>query len=257
MKIADVLPELTILPLRRFADAWDVSAIKQGKSDVLEQAVRGEVSRIDTEEAVRQRLATFEREIDYVHRTNAEMLLRRILDQPGYVIADECELIKGAVDADAAFFEYAQGNASTRHLDQRSIDIYASVLGVAWENKVSFDEYQLVERLRQKLNIGRRDHRVIEIRVARTSPIGPQEAEQALRDLGYGGFVCRFKRGGQTQVVVPEEIALRLRGIYRITLQAGAYKNLAAKIYITVIRETLEEANQPAVSLKRTFWSSA
>jgi hypothetical protein len=253
MKIADVLPELTIQPLRRFADAWDVSTIKSDKRDVFEQAILGEASRIGTEEAVLQRLAAFEREIDYVHRTNAEMLLRRILDVPDYVIADECELIKGAVDADAAFFEYARGNASTRHLDQRSIDIYQSVLEVAWENKVSFDEYQLIERLRRKLNIARRDHRVMEIKVVRTSPIGPQEAEQALRDLSYHGFVCRFKRGGHTQAVLPEEIALRLRGIYGISLQSSAYRNLAAKLPIAVIRETLQQANQPAVSLKKEF----
>lgn len=253
MKIADVLPELTITPLRRFADAWDVSRMKSEKRDVFEQAIRGEVSRIDTEQAVRERRAAFKRETDYVRRANAEMLLRLILDRPGYVIADECELIKSAVDADAAFFEYARGNASTRHLDQRTIDIYASVLEVAWENKVSFDEYQLVKRLRRKLNIARRDHRVIEIRVVRTSPIGPPEAEQALRDLTYHGFVCRFKRGDQTRVVVPEEIALRLRAVYGISLQSGAYKNLAAKIPITVIKETLEEANQPAVSLKKDF----
>jgi len=253
MKIADVLAELTILPLRRFADAWDVSTIKSDKRDVFEQAILGEASRIDTEEAVLQRLAAFEREIDYVHRTNAEMLLRRILDVLDYVIADECKLIKGAVDADAAFFEYAQGNASTRHLDQRSIDIYQSVLEVAWENKVGSDEYQLIEHLRRKLNIARRDHRVMEVRAVHTSPIGPPEAEQALRDLTYHGFVCRFKRGGQTQVVVPEEIALRLRGIYGISLQSSAYRNLAAKLPIAVIKEALQEAHQPAVSLKKEF----
>jgi len=253
MKIADVLPELTIQPLRRFADAWDVSTIKSDKRDVFEQAILGEVSRIDTEEAVLLRLAAFERELDYVRRANAEMLLRRILDVPDYVIADECELIKGAVDADAAFFEYAQGNASTRHLDQRSIDIYQAILEVAWENKVSFDEYQLMERLRRKLNIARRDHRVMEVRVVHTSPIGPPEAEQALRDLTYHGFVCRFKRGGHTQAVLPEEIALRLRGIYGISLQSSAYRNLAAKLPIAVIKEALQQANQPAVSLKKEF----
>ena len=253
MKIADVLPELTILPLRRFADAWDVSTIKSDKRDVFEQAILGEVSRIGTEEAVLQRLATFERELDYVRRTNAEMLLRLILDEPGYVIADECELIKGAVAADAAFFEYARGNTSTRHLDQRTIDIYASVLEVAWENKVSFDEHQLIKRLQRKLNIARRDHRVMEIKVVRTSPIGPQEADQALRDLTYHGFVCRFKRGGHTLVVLPDEIALRLRGIYGISLQSSAYRNLAAKLPIAVIKEALQQANQPAVSLKKEF----
>src|SRR3990170_2750113 len=104
MKIADVLSQLTILPLRRFADAWEVSTIKSDKRDVFEQAILGEVNRIDTESAVRQRLAAFERQLDYPRRANAEMLLRHLLDEPGYLIVDASELISRAVASDAAFF---------------------------------------------------------------------------------------------------------------------------------------------------------
>ena len=55
MKVADVLPELTILPSRRFVDGWAVSTIKSDKRDVFEQAILGGLSRIDTEDAVHQR----------------------------------------------------------------------------------------------------------------------------------------------------------------------------------------------------------
>jgi len=253
MKVAVVLPQLTILPLRRFADAWAVSTIKSDKRDVFEQAILSELSRIDTEEAVLQRLTTFERELDYIRRANAETILRLILDEPGYVIADEGDLIKRTVAADAAFHKYASSGAATRHLDPRGVDIYRSVLQVAWENMVSFDEYQLIKRLQRKLGINRRDHRVMEIKVTGSSPIGPQQAERALRDLNYHGFVCRFKHRGHTQVVLPEEIALRLRGIYGISLQSGAYRNLAAKLPVAVIKKTLEQANQPARSIRREF----
>lgn len=253
MKIADVLPQLTIFPLRRFADAWSVSTIKSDKRDVFEQAILGEVSRIDTESAVLQRLADFERQLDYSRRANAEMPMRLILDEPGYAIADEGELIKRAVAADAAFFEYARSSTSIRHLDPRSVDIYQSVLEVAWENRITFDEYRLIKRLQRKLKINRRDHRVMEIRAVNPSPIGPQEAEQALRDLYYHGFVCQFKHRGHTQVVLPEEIALRLRSIYGISLQSGAYRNLAAKLPVAVLREVLKQTQQPAVSLKKEF----
>jgi len=253
MKIADVLPQLTILPLRRFADAWAVSAIKSDKRDVFEQAILSEVSRIDTEQAVLQRLTTFERELDYVRRSNAEALLRLILDEPNYASADDGDLIKRAVATDAAFFEHAQSNTAMRHLDPRTVDIYQSVLEVAWENKVSFDEYQLIKRLRRKLGVGRRDHRMMEIKVASLTPIGPQEAEQALRDLNYHGFVCQFKIRGHTQVVMPAEVALRLRVVFGISLQSGAYRNLAAKLPTAVIRDALEDEKQPAISLRKEF----
>src|SRR5687768_4832735 len=89
MRIADVLPEVTILPLRRFADAWAVSSIKSDKRDVFEQAIISEVARIDSEEAVRGRLAAFDRDLDYIRRANAERLLRLILDEPGYLVAED------------------------------------------------------------------------------------------------------------------------------------------------------------------------
>lgn len=253
MRIADVLSEVTILPLRRFADAWAVTSIKSDKRDVFEQAIIGEIARIDTEETVRERLAIFDRELDYVRRGNAETILRIILDEPGYLVAEDGELIKRAVASDVAFHEYARSNTATRHLDPRTIDIYQAVLQVAWEDRVTPDEYQLIKRLQRKLNINRRDHRVIEILTAGVAPMGPQEAEQALRDLSNHGFVCQFKVRGVTQVVIPEEIATRLRSIFGISLQSNAYRNLAAKLPIVTLKETLEKANQPSVSSRKDF----
>jgi hypothetical protein len=259
MKIADVLPQLTIQPLRRFAAAWDVRVIPSDKRDVFEQAILGEVNRIGSENAVRERLGAFERELDYSRRLNAEMLLRQLIDEPGYVIGDASDLIERVVTADAAFFEYARSTTSTRHLDRRTVDIYQAVLDAAWEGgekgkEVSFEEYQLIRRLQRKLNLNRRDHRVLEIQLREhVTPIVPQEAEQGLRDLNSYGFVFQFKDQGHTQVVLPEEIALHLRTVYGVSLQSGAYRNLAAKLPGAVIRKTLEDAQQPAVSKGKEF----
>jgi len=259
MKIADVLPQLTIQPLRKFANAWEVSVIKSDKRDVFEQAILGEVNRIESENAVRQRLGAFECELDYSRRVNAEMLLRQLLDEPGYVMADASDLINRAVASDAGFFEYARSNTSTRHLDPRTVDVYQAVLDVAWEGgekgkEVSFEEYQLIRRLQRKLNLNRRDHRVLEIQFREhVTPIVPQEAEQGLRDLNSYGFVLQFKHQGLTQVVLPEEIALHLRTVYGLSLQSGAYRNLAAKLPWAVIKKTLEDAQQPAVSRRKEF----
>jgi hypothetical protein len=255
MKIADVLPQLTIQPLRKFANAWDVSVIKSDKRDVFEQAILGDINRIESEDAIRLRLGALERELDYSRRVNAEMLLRQLLDEPGYVIADASDLINRAVASDTCFFEYARSNTSTRHLDTRTVDIYQAILNVAWESgDISFEEYQLIKRLQRKLNINPRDHRVMEIQLrVNITPIGPQEAEQGLRDLNSYGFVLQFKHHGQVQVVLPEEIALHLRAFYGLSLQSGAYRNLAAKLTWAVIKKTLEDARQPAVSNRKEF----
>ncbi len=253
MKIADVLPELTILPLRRFADAWTVNSIKSDKRDVFEQAIIGEVHRIDSEEAVLQRLGRFEKDLDYVRRCNAELLLRYLLDEPTYSASDEVTLIKEVVDADATFHEYANQPTALRHLSNQAVEIYQSVLEVAWEDRVSSDEFQLIKRLQRKLGICRRDHRVIEIKTARLAPITPQDVQQALRDLTAFGFVCQFKLRGTNQVIVPEEIALRLRAILGPILQSGAYRLLVGGLSNAVLKEALEDAAQPSVSSRKDF----
>ncbi|MEX2235949.1 MAG: hypothetical protein WEB00_00235 [Dehalococcoidia bacterium] len=254
MKIEDILPQLTVLPLRRFADAWDVPTMKSDKRDVFEQAILSEIDRIDNEVAVAQRLQTMERELDYVRYGNAAGLLRLVVDLPGYVAAGESELIAHLIERDSSFLDYANAKGSTNHLDPRAVDIYQSILEVAWENKVSFEEYQLIKRLQKKLGINRRDHQVIEQRAVGRSSLSPQEAGEALRNLSYHGFVCQFRHRGQMQVIVPEEIALQLRAILGISLQSGAYRNLAAKLPISVIRKALEENGQPAVGLKKDYF---
>ena len=253
MKIADVISQITVLPLRRFADAWEVQTIRSDKRDVFEQAILSEVDRIDTEAAVSQRLATFERSLDYVRRTNAEEALRFLLDQPGYSFADEADLIQQIVEAERQFREYASTQTATRHLDPHSLDIYQAILEVAWEDNVSSDEFQLIKRLQRKLMICRRDHRVIEIRSVGRSPMTPVEIEQALRDLVSSGFVCQFRLAGRSQIVVPEEIAGRLRAVLGIVLQSSAYHHLAERLPMTAIRETLEQIGQPSISIRKDF----
>ncbi len=254
MKIADALPQLTIQPLRRFADAWSVTTIKSDKRDVFEQAILGEIHKIDSEPAVRQRLAEFEREVNYVRGESGEVLLRLLLGEPGYVIGDEGDLIRRAVEAEGKFFDYARNPSSIRHLDPRTVDTYSSVLEVAWENKVlSFDEFQLIKRLRRKLSICRRDHRVLEIRAIDRSPMTAQDAEAALRAINDNVFVVQFKHRGGTEVVCPEEIATRLRRFLGVVLQPAAYGNLASKLPMEPIKSALEQAGQKIISSRKSF----
>jgi hypothetical protein len=253
MQIADVLPQLGIFPLRRFADAWSVAAIKSDKRDTFEMAIVGARDRINSLEAVRQRLTAFERDLDYANRANAEMALRMILDQPGYVVGDEADFIKLVVERDAAFVAYAMASTSLRHLDRRTVDVYQSVVEVAWEDRVTFDEYQLIKRLQAKLGICRRDHLVLETRIRGRSPLTSQDISEALKSLNYQGFICQFKHQGRTQIVIPEEIASHLRTIYGMVLQSGAYRNLATKLPTAAIRKALEDAGQPAVSSRKDW----
>ena len=92
VKIVDILPQLTILPLRKFADAWDVAVVKSDNRDVFIQAIGDKLAGISSEAGVNARLRALERSLDYSRHSNANTVLRLILDQPGYA-ADESTLV--------------------------------------------------------------------------------------------------------------------------------------------------------------------
>jgi hypothetical protein len=160
-----------------------VTPITSGQRNVVEQAILGEVHRIETEQAVRQRLLALDHKLDYVRRGIADIVLRSIVDRPGYVVQDAFQFSQDLVISDAGFLEYANAPAALRHLDKRVVDICQAVLEVAWEDKVTFDEYRLIRRLEEKLQIGRRDHLVMEARITRRPAYNTQDIDEGIRSL--------------------------------------------------------------------------
>ena len=59
---------------------------------------------------------------------------------------------RGIGRALAEGFARLRDPAAIRHLEGRTVEIYSSVLEVAWENRVSLDELQLIKRLQRKLS---------------------------------------------------------------------------------------------------------
>ena len=179
-------------------------------------------------------------------------VLRQLLNEPQYV-APITDFHERLIEQERHFVEWASRPNALKHLDPKSVDIYQAVLQAAWDtNGVDSSEYYLLEVLRNKLDITRRDHRVIELELGHlpgaqgaTHSVG--EIEQAVVYLIKHGLVLRLQmpEGGTKTYCIPEEIGDAVREIMGIELIAPAYANLLAKLPVTALRAALEASGQP------------
>jgi len=245
----DVLRYLGIRDLRTFADAWDVEVIRRDDRDEYVDLLRQSKHKVLDESHVKPKLS-FD-DLPYRVHMLVRWVLRELLNTPGYVVPVDA-FHEALVHEEEELIAWASNPRALQHLDKRVVEIYKTVLDAAWEDgDINTAEYNLIEKLRQKLGITRRDHRVIEAQMGRfPSKSGRahsvEEIEGAAGHLSRHGLLLRFKGDDGARVYcVPEELGGLLRQIYGIELVAPNYRSLLAQVPVAAIRSALEEAGQP------------
>ncbi len=80
----------------------------------------------------------------------------------------EDELFKLVQKFEQAVIDEAKSENAFKFSDPKSVEIYETVLDVALEDDhVSIDEFRMLERLRIKLGITRREHRLLEAKLGK------------------------------------------------------------------------------------------
>jgi hypothetical protein len=126
------------------------------------------------------------------------------------------------------------------------------VLEAAWETEgVDSSEYHLLEVLRNKLGITRRDHRVVELQLGHLpgtagSTHSVDEIEQAIQHLVKHGLVLRVQLPDVVKsYCIPSEMGDAFRELMGIELIAPAYVNLLNKLPVSCLRDALDASGQP------------
>jgi hypothetical protein len=248
MKLAEVLPRLSLRDLRRAADAWGVDVLQHDDpqehvNQILsasDQFISGGVLEPNV------RLA----DLPYHTRAMAKLALRELLDEPGYSSPVD-RFHERLITDEQRFLEYARDPHALKHLDRKTVDLYRAVLRAFWDGGKDRADTRLLEVLRNELGITRRDHRVIEVQLgffpsatggAHTGP----EVEEALHHLLRKGLTLIYRsEDGTRWYVVPEEIAGYLRSTLHIELRAPQYRALMQHLPVRTLRDALAAARQP------------
>jgi hypothetical protein len=249
MNLTDSISALTLRDIRRTTDAWGVEVLR--RDDIEEyrrQILANQAEILDT--------VSVERYIDlgglpYHVQVMAKTALRRLLNEPRYVA--EVGAFHGAlIDAERAFLDYADNPKALRHINAEKIDLYKAVLAAAWEDlNINTSELHLMEVLRAKLGITRRDHRVMEVQLGKfPSATGKAhtipEIEEAIRHLSHRGILLEVRLSdGAKAYCIPDELGDAIRSAMGIELKGPNFLAMMAKVPVRVVRQALDEADQP------------
>jgi len=249
MRLGEAIELLTLRDIRRAADAWGVEVIRR---DDVEEYRR----QITATQAETLNPAAVERYLDlsglpYHVQVMAKTALRRLLNEPRY--ASEVGAFHSAlIEAERSFLDYAASPKAIQHLTVQKVDIYKAVLSAAWEDvNINPSEVRLLDVLRSKLGITRRDHRVMEVQLGRfPSTTGKAhtvpEIEEAIRHLAQRGLVLDIRRPeGSRAYCIPDELGDAIRGNMGIELKGPNFLALMAKVPVRVLRQALDDADQP------------
>lgn len=195
MNLEGAVNSANLTDLRIFAGAWGLDVVKQNDLGAYIDVLLANKSEIKDIDRIKRHL-NFE-DLPYRMQMLAKTAIRQLLNTPGYVDnADEFTArLKGEENE---FLEWASKPNSLRHLNAKTVDLYKTVLEAAWEDSVNASEFRLLERLRLKLGIARRDHRVIEPQLGKfPSESGAlhtaKEVNEAIGHLERMGLVLRAR----------------------------------------------------------------
>ena len=242
MRFEDAVAAIgTLTDLRRIAGAHVVDhrqlsedELRDALVKVKPQFLHEETVRSSVEQALYKTPRNDLRVLSYV------LLIDVLLDQYDFlllssqteerVIAFEQSIVNRSNEIELS--DLAAGNNDTERY--RDLDLYFFVLRVAWENEdsKSADEVNLLRKLRARLEITESDHRLLEAKLGKyprhsNLPHTRTEIGEARGLLQSEGLLFSVRQDGDVDLdVIPEEIAVTVRGMIGVEVRSECYAQL-------------------------------
>ena len=121
-----------------------------------------------------------------------------------------------------------------------NLKIFKTVMEAAWEkdNDISSDEQNLINRIKEKLQISDEDSIIVEVKIGKYPTIGNKlhvkdDIDYVRRNLQSMGLIFTIRNSeGKDYDVIPEEIAKVFRKIFNIDIRRHSYELLLQSKYV-------------------------
>lgn len=195
-------------------------------------------------------------DIDHSTRVVVHYVLEVMLNAPDGAL-DERELCERVREREQGMLDEAAKEGALQYSDAQSVDILRTVLEVAFgDGSISRDEYGLIEKLRQKLQITRKQQRLVEAKMGVfPSPGGElhsfKDINKAVLFLQHQGivFYCNHAEDGRN-IVLPEELQVGVKKVLGIELSDNARQLLWQNMTNAILQSVLRSQNLPTSGSK-------
>lgn len=253
MKMQDVLPQMSKLYLNRIVDSF-LKNVQKVTEDDMRHVILKNIEEFKNVNRVRHNLDFLEedRDIDVLN----QIILMSLVECDGY-LSDSASLMQQVLNLEKSIVDDGKNEKYiSSSIPRESYRIYSAVLTAAWKKDESLNAHEknVLNVLREELQLTRRHHRLIEARIGRFPKNGNilhshSKIEEALKNLQNRGIVLRFKTDKE-YFVIPEEIARTVRYEIGGELKISAYKILLDNLRIDQLRFILKEFSLPSSGAK-------
>jgi hypothetical protein len=230
----------TVMELKRIASAYVID-YKNFSEDEIKAAMVKTAPQYYFEENVKKALNSLFLSDFRNHRVLSRIIIADIL-----LHKDNFMCPKRQTEGDTIALEQAIINRANEDLFQQGsertkwIDLFQFVVETAWEynDDISSDEKNLIEKLRHKLKITYDEYRIIEAKFGNFPKSGNDlhtrgEMEDVRRLMQSNGLLFSIRDSDKTDFdVIPEEVAHSIRNILGIQIRRHGYRDLLSQKYV-------------------------
>ncbi|MFW6297106.1 MAG: hypothetical protein ACOC03_01275 [Desulfosalsimonas sp.] len=255
MKILDCLPNMTKQYLSRVVDSIFKENIPKGNEEQLKEQIEQNIDYLENQERIRDALdfANMSR----ANRTLTRYILVSLMERPD-LAAPENDLYQCVQNQEQWVIDKAKESNAFVFSDSRSIDIYQTILSVALEDEdISEEEFALLEKLRQKLNISRFEHYMLESRLCmfpkRNNELHTyEEIKSAQLELQKRGILFYCNRAEPNPLIaLPEEISNKVGRIIGFEMRRSAQESLQDTLSADQLRIAARQQGLPVSGPKK------
>lgn len=244
MYLQDILPKMSKLYLGRIVDSF-LKDVHMDTEDEMREVILKNIDEFQNKERVKKHL-NFSNEDRDVALLN-EMILMSLMEKEGYVLS-ETDLYSDVEEMEKAILKQSRDEEYIdRFIEPDVRRIYSAVLNEAWKKDDSLNahEINILNVLRNELDLAKRDHYLLESRIGRFPQKGNklhthQQISRSLINLQTRGLILRY-REDTSYYIIPKDIARILRYEMGGELRKEVYETLLADLSVNQLKEILSE----------------
>lgn len=253
MEIRDCLQYMTKAYLSRVVDSIYKETISKGDESQLRDQIEQNMDYLANEKRVDEAL-----NLCNMHRANrilTHCILTLLLEQEQFASTEE-NLFEAVKEYEQWINDKAKEENAFAYSDKRAIDIYKNVLEVALQDAdVSEDEYALLERLREKLQLTRFEHSLLESDLGMFPKKGNkihtlEEFRQSYIELQKRGILFYCNKTDPPLIALPEEISTQVAKVLKFEMRKEAQKLLHDSLTMEQLKSVCKELGLPTSGTK-------